>query len=195
MWFGFRYLQGSSKTVVGAINKGMNGVSLGPVNIVKEVPVNGGEVVFYIRDLADNGIALDMRFVKKTFDGWKVTNYGGEMGGSSIAYHPSEQAIKAMPILQMYLPKTNGVNLNPMIVGTIADPSISEIVIRNKSGLKRKANIIKVNDAFRIFYNFVSENAGNPYNLIVHNSDGIVTKSINMDITARSSSVIEKVNN
>jgi len=195
VWFGFKNLQGSSNTVVGAINKGMNVVSLGPVNIVKEVPVNDGEVVFYTRNLNDNGIALDIRFVKKTFDRWKVTNYGGEMGGGSIAYHPSERAIKGMPILQMYLPKTNGVNLNPMIIGTIADPNISKIIIKDESGLEREPNVFNVNDTFRIFYQFVSGKAGNPYNIIAYNSEGTVIKNMNLNITAHSSSVTQKVNN
>ena len=180
MWLGFKNLQGSSNTVVGAINNGLNGVSFGPVNyLIKELPINGGKIVFYIRNINDNQIVLDIRYVKKTLDGWKVTSYGGEMGGSSISYHPSERAINGMPILQMYLPKSNGVNLNPMIVGTIADPNTSEIVIKNKSGLERQANMIKVNDAFKIFYQFVNGKVGNPYNIIAYNSEGTVIKEKN----------------
>lgn len=196
MWLGFKNLQGSSNTVVGAINNGLNGVSFGPVNyLIKELPINGGKIVFYIRNINDNQIVLDIRYVKKTLDGWKVTSYGGEMGGSSISYRPSERAINGMPILQMYLPKSNGVNLNPMIVGTIADPNTSEIVIKNKSGLERQANMIKVNDAFKIFYQFVNGKVGNPYNIIAYNSEGTVIKEKNLNFIAQSSSVSNRVSN
>lgn len=196
VWFGFTNLQGSSNTVIGAINKGMNGVSFGPVNyIVKELPINGGKVVFYIRNINDNQIVFDIRYVKKTLYGWKVTSYGGEMGGSSISYHPSARAIKGMPILQMYLPKSNGVNLDPMIVGTIADTNIREVVIKYKSGLEKQANMIKVNDAFKIFYQFVNGKNGNSYNIITYHSEGTVLKQKKMNITAQSSSVTNRVSN
>ena len=196
VWFGFKNLQGSSNTVVGAINKGLNGVSLGPVNyIVKELPTNGGKVVFYIRNINDNQIVFDIRYVKKTLYGWKVTSYGGEMGGSSISYHPSARAIKGMPILQMYLPKSNGVNLDPMIVGTIADTNIREVVIKYKSGLEKQANMIKVNDAFKIFHQFVNGKNGNSYNIITYHSEGTVLKQKKMNITAQSSSVTNRVSN
>lgn len=183
--------------MVGAINKGLNGNNFGPVNyIIKEVPVKRGKLVFYTRNINNNNqIVFSTIFVKKKLNGWIATFYRGEMGGSSIAYHPSKQAIKDMPILQMYLPKWKGINLNPMITGTIADPNISRIVIRNKGGLERQANIVKVNDTFKIFYQFISGKKGNPYSIIAYNSKGTVIKKINLDITAQSSSGSQKVSN
>lgn len=188
---GFEYtnLKDSSPTVAGAINKGLNGSSFGPVNyIIKELPVNGGEIVFYTRTINDSQIVFSTIFVKKKLNGWKATFYRGGMGGSSISDHPSAQAIQDMPILQMYLSKWKGVNVKPMIVGTIADPSISRIVIKNSSGLQRQATIISINDTFKIFYQFVSGKSGAPYQIIAYNSKGTVLKKVNVDQTSQSSS-------
>lgn len=193
--FGYKNLTGSN-TAIGAINKNLGNMGLGPVNyVVKELPVNGGELVFYIRNFNNGRIDFDIRFVKKTFGGWKITRYGGNMGSPSIAYHPSERAIKDMPILQMYLPKRKGVNLNPIIVGTIADPNMSRIVIKNKSGLERQANIIKVNDTFKIFYQFVSEKEGKSYEILAYDSKGTVIKKMGLDTIPMSSSSTKKVSN
>lgn len=178
---------GSSPTIAAAVDKQLD--SNDTVDqIVDDKSANGGKLVFYIRRINHNGIVLDTRFFKKTLRGWEATRYSGGMSGGNIAYHPDEQLILDMPLSHMYLPKRKRIALNPTILGTVIDPTVSKIMIKSgETGEAQQAKLVKVQGKLKMYYAILTNNLRGQFDVLAYDAKGDLVKKQSFDSIMQSS--------
>lgn len=171
-----------SPTVVEAIEKirGEGYVSY----MIDERPVADGEVAFFLRKTPSGGYTIAAEYVRKFEKGWKW-GYGGSFGASN--YHPglSDAEARKEGFYAMYLPGTEGTEFGsspfPMYYGIAPHPDISRIVVKDPTGYEKQAQIVSVEQNFKLFYVFMDASQGTKFEITGYDRSGNIIHQVTQD--------------
>ncbi|MCM3337650.1 hypothetical protein M3650_03085 [Paenibacillus sp. MER TA 81-3] len=193
IWFVYKSQSAddSSDSIVSAIEKVRGDAYVG--YIIHEQPVEGGVVVFFLRNATGNkaASAVSTEYVKKTSSGWKW-GYGGSFSASNLHMTLPEQQARDNPIpignASMYVPSTAGSEFGdspfPMLVGVVVHPDEVRVVVKDGvKGLERQAELIKVSDSFKLYYSFLDEVQGQQLYITTYNDNGDIVREDIIDET------------
>ncbi|MGG4045999.1 hypothetical protein [Paenibacillus favisporus] len=171
-----------SPTVVEAIEKirGEEYVSY----MIDERPVADGEVAFFLRKTPSGGYTIAAEYVRKFEKGWKW-GYGGSFGASN--YHPGLSDAEALKegFYAVYLPGTEGTEFGnspfPMYYGIALHPDISRIVVKDPTGYEKQAQIIPIEQNFKLFYVFLDASQGTKFEITGYDQSGNIIQQVTQD--------------
>jgi hypothetical protein len=188
---GKRYLHDdeSSATIVEAIEKvrGDGYVSY----FIHEVPFKDGTVVFFLRYMKNNQPQLASEYVKRTRKGWKW-GFGGAHSGSNLSLNLTDAEASKLTFTEQYFPSTEGTMFGkspfPMLFGAILNGKITTLSVKDhRTGLEKQAEIVEVNDNFKLYYVFLDQRQGTKFDIMGKDGSGKILAQQTIDESNRSS--------
>ena len=141
------------------------------VETIYEEKVQGGEILFYIKNSPDyNKAIIAAGYVKKTIWGWEWVS-GGEHGSIN-------SMTKSNGFSAQFFPATKGTPF-PMYFGAITNPQIDKIsVIENNRNIKMDAEISGSGDV-RVWHMSMGKMKGSKFAIKAYSKEGTELSSVN----------------
>jgi hypothetical protein len=152
--------------------------------MIHEHQIAAGEVAFFLRKTSSGGYTIAAEYVRKVGNGWKW-GYGGSFGASN--YHPglSDAEARKESFTAIYLPGTEGTEFGstpfPMYYGIILHPDISRIVVKDSTGYEKQAQIVPVEQNFKLFYVFMDASQGTKFEITAYDPSGNIVRRVTQD--------------
>lgn len=172
----------SSPTAIAAIEKQRDS---GYVSyMIHEHVVPNGEVAFFLRNMPNEQINIGAEYIKKTSKGWN-RGFGGGIGASKDWLGLTDTEARKKTFHAGYLPSTEGSYGSspfPMFYGVVLNPDITRITVKDyMTGLEKQAEIIEVEQNFKLFYVFVDKAQGTKFDIIGYTVDGSIKHKVTTD--------------
>ncbi|OZB94426.1 hypothetical protein [Paenibacillus sp. XY044] len=184
-----------SPTVVEAIEK-VNGKGFVSY-MIHEQPVADGEVAFFLRKSQSGSTAMVADYIRKNANGWKYV-WGGTFSASN--YHPglSDTEARKESFHAEYFPGTEGTDIGstpfPMYCGIALHPDISRIVVKDPTGYEKQAQIVPVEQNFKLFYVFLDASQGMKFEITAYDRSGNIIHQVTQDESLPSNGSVTKIN-
>ncbi|MBB3131002.1 hypothetical protein FHS19_005722 [Paenibacillus rhizosphaerae] len=171
-----------SPTVVEAIEK-INGKGFVSY-MIHEHPVADGEVAFFLRKSQSGSTTMVADYIRKNANGWKYV-WGGMFSASN--YHPGLSDAKARKesFHAEYFPGTEGTDVGstpfPLYCVIALHPDISRIVVKDSTGYEKQAQIVPVEQNFKLFYVFLDASQGMKFEITGYDQSGNIIRRVTQD--------------